>query len=222
MSLHSLKTAHFLYPLKNELQDIDGICRRSVVHRAVVSVYLIVEHCGSDVLCVTDHILTDNNNGKTCRAHILLCACINESKLAYVNGFGKNAGRHISNEGHINIWKLSPLCTVNSVVEADVEIIRIGSALALVYLGDIREGLILGRSHSLCIAVAGSLLESLVSPLTCDSEVSLAAACHKVEGDHSKLCGCTALEEKYLVVVGNGRNLSQKSLSLINDRLILL
>lgn len=148
-SLHSLKTALLLYPLKYQTKDIDGVCRRCVVHRTIVCVGLVVEHCRSDILCIADKILTDNNNGKTGRAHILLCACIDHSELAYVNRFGKNAGRHISYQRNAYIGDLSPLCTVNGVVEADVEIVSVCSALVLVDLGDIREGLILEEATAL-------------------------------------------------------------------------
>ena len=103
-----------------------------------------------------------------------------------------------------------------------MEIICIGAAFIRVNFRDIGKGLILGGSNSLGVAVACGFLESLVRPLTGDSEICLPRAVHQVKRDHGKLRRRTSLEEKNLVIIGNGHDLPQQAFRLVNDRLIFL
>ena len=74
-----------------------------------------------------------------------------------------------------------------------MEVIRILGKSGGVQLGDVGEGLILGRGYHVGLAVTGGLLVSLGGPLAGENEISLAGAGHQVQGNHGELGGSAAL-----------------------------
>ena len=192
---HFLKAAHgVLDPIEYEHADIDCIAWRCIKHRTIVRMGLIVKHGGSDVHCMADQVLADNDNRQTGRSHVLLSACIQYAELAHIDRFTQNAGGNIRYQRDLS--RLRQLCkfgTVDGVVHADVEIVRIFGKGRRIELRYIAEGLILRRSHNIRFTVAGRFFICLCSPLASNHKVGLAAFGHQIHGNHCKLGGCTTL-----------------------------
>ena len=150
-----------------------------------------------------EQILADDNDGKTCGCHVLLRARIDNAEAGNVDRLGEDAGGHIGNERDITgIGDVIPLCSVDGVVEADVDIVRVGTEVVSRQARDIGVVLILGGGDDLDVAVLCSLLGCLLGELTGNNVVSLAGAGEQVICYRGKLCGGSALEEEDLIVIG--------------------
>ena len=109
---------------------------------------------------------------------------------------------------------------VDCVVEADVNIVCVLAEHGLICLGNVGEGLVGRGSYRLGVAVALSLLKSLLCPLTGYDVISLVVLVHEVEGNHGELCGAAALKKENLVVIGDIHYFSEESLSVLDDLVI--
>ena len=72
----------FLYPFEHLSTDINAICRRCIVHRTIVCMYLVLQHgrCSGQNI-VTDQILADDRDHDTCRTNVLLNAAVDHRIL---------------------------------------------------------------------------------------------------------------------------------------------
>src|SRR5699024_9554075 len=77
---------------------------------------------------------------------------------------------------------------------------------------------ILGGCQFYSFTENSSLFPCLCSPLSSNNITGLAIF-HKVHWNHGKLCVCSALKEKYFIVIRNVHQCSQISLCFLNDRL---
>ena len=92
MFLHGFKVAEFFFnPLKYKACDIDRIARRSVEHRAVFGVDLVVKHGGGNITRVANKVFADNDDGNTRGGEVLLSARVKYAEFRYVDGFREDA-----------------------------------------------------------------------------------------------------------------------------------
>ena len=127
MSLHSLKTAHFLYPLEYLAADIDSIARRCVIKRICVSLSFPLEHCRCALEnVVSDKIFSDDSNNNAGRTNVLLNTAVNNAVLCYVNRLRQEAGRNVCNKCvTLCVRQCLVLCTIDSIVFADINIVSV-------------------------------------------------------------------------------------------------
>ena len=86
---------------------------------------LVVEHSRRNIHRTADQILADDNDGKAGRTHVFLRAGIEKTELRNVNRLGQSAGADVRDQRNAaGIRKLMVLCSVNCIVQADMEIVR--------------------------------------------------------------------------------------------------
>ena len=72
------------------------------------------------------HILFDNHQSDTRRAHIFLCSGVNHGELRHIYGLRENVRAHITNQRRVaTIRILLDLCAKNCIVASTMEIIDI-------------------------------------------------------------------------------------------------
>ena len=127
VSLHSLKTAHFLYPLEYLAADVDAIARRCIVKRVSVSLSFPLEHCRCSLEnIVSDKIFSDDSNNNAGRTNVFLNATVNNAVLCYVNRLRQEAGRNVCNKCvTLCVRQSLVLCTIDSIVFADINIVSV-------------------------------------------------------------------------------------------------
>ena len=220
--LHVLEAADVVFePFEHQFRHVDAVARRGVEHGVGIHVGLIVEHGRGDVAGVTHEILTDDDHGQTGGRHVLLRTGIQHTEAADVDRLGQDAGRHVRDQR--NIARLRQFMinrAVDGVVHADVEIVRIGGEGGRIQLRDVRERLVLGAGHLVCVTVTSGLFERLGRPLTGDDKIRFSAPVHQVERHHGELRGRTALQEQNFVVVRDVHDLAQQRLTFLDDRIV--
>ena len=222
--LHSLYAAHVFNPLGNQTEYIDAVRGRRVVHGILVSHGLPVQH--NRVLLeriVAEQILADDDNGNTGRAHVLLCAGVDDAVLGNINRLGQDVGGHIRYQLNAcrGLGIVLILGAVDGVVGADVEVVGIRTDIQLILRRNVVEVGLLGGECSVHVAELLCFLVSLGSEAAGQCVVSLAGL-QQVHRDRCKLGGSAALQEQNLVVIRNGEYAAQRSLGLLDDAVIYL
>jgi len=220
-SLDSLDAALLEDPLEDKTSDVDVVGSRGVVHAAVVSLGLVHHDSGAEGLRRDlEEVLADDHDGKTSRAVVLLAAGIYNTVLADVELLAQEVAGHISDkrDARRNFGRLGELDTLDGLVVAVVDISSIGAeGLPLALLSNTTLG---GVRDVVDSPVALGLLGSLLGPGAGDDVVSLLLVAKKVHGDGRELVSGSTLVEEDLVVLGDGKDLAEVSLSLLDDLLI--
>ena len=150
-------------------------------------------------------------------SNVLLYAAVDHAVLLYVDRLTQETGGYVSNQRlTLGVRQLFIFCTINGVVFADVNIVRIIINGQIGAVRDIGESLILRRGNLYSLAVLLCLLISLLCPLTSDNIVCHAVL-HQIHGNSCKLLRGTALEEQYLIVIGDTHEVTQILFSGLDD-----
>ena len=223
MLLHCLKAAHILNPLEYQAADIDTIARRCIIQRLCICLRLVLQHGGNKFRkVIADQILTDDHYNHTGRSNVLLYTEVNEAVIGYIYRLGQNVGRHICYQDlALGVGKLVESGSVDRIVMADIYIVCILRDGKIGAIRNVGEGLVLGRSYCICLAVLLCFLVCLLCPLTGDDVISHTVL-HQVHGNCCELLRCTALQEQYLVVVRDVHQIPKILLSFLDDVVIYL
>lgn len=182
---------------------------------------LVVQHHRRDRLCVADQIFPHDHNCDAGRAHVLLCAGVDDPKLRDIHGFGAEVGRHVGDQDGIFVGGRGVVLefdAVDRLVGADVEVSSVRRLLDLVEGGD--GGVFVGfsRPDQVGFRVFGGFFVGLVAPRSGDDVVDGGVGRGaEVEGDGGELGGGAALEEEDGVVVGDGEEAAEVGLGLLDD-----
>ena len=137
-----------------------------------------VQTCALPIWCVLhsrlfrNQIFPDNGDDHACRSNVLLYAAVDHAVLLYVDRLTQETGGYVSNQRlTLGVRQLFIFCTINGVVFADVNIVRIIINGQIGAVRDIGESLILRRGNLYSLAVLLCLLISLLCPLTSDNIV---------------------------------------------------
>ena len=122
---HCLYTAVLLDPTEILEHTVDGDNGRCVEHRTLLDVGAIVEHGGNLAGSLAKSVVLDDDEGDSCHREVLLGTAVDAVVLAHVNGTAHDVGRHVGNDGHVDIKILADFSTVDGVVGGDVQIIDI-------------------------------------------------------------------------------------------------
>ena len=110
------------------------------------------------------------------------------------------------------------LGSVDGVVFADIDIIRILVDGKAFQIRNIAVGLVLGGGDDVHLTIALRLFCGLFRPLSRDDIIRLALF-HEVHGHRRKLLAGTSLEKQHLVIVRYGQKLPKVRLRLVYDAL---
>ena len=105
---------------------------------------------------------------------------------------------------------------VDGIVLADVDIIRVFGNVQIGTVGDIGKSLVLGGSHLDRLAVFAGFLPGLLGPLA-RHDIGRFPVLHQIHGDSRELGPGPALQEQYLVVIGDLHQFTKISLRLLDD-----
>ena len=137
-----------------------------------------------------------------------------------VAGAGQEHGGLVGNQDvALGVGQLVPGNAVDSLVLADVDIVRIVGDVQIGAIGNVGVVLIGRGGNDLDFADLLGFGNGLLRPST-GLDVASNAVLHQVHGNHGELQGSAALDEEDLVVVRNVHQIAQVLLRLVDDLLI--
>ena len=107
---------------------------------------------------------------------------------------------------------------MNGLILTDVDVVGIFADGKIGAIGDVGVVAVFAGCNKVDLSVLLCLGVSLLGPVA-GYDIIRNAVLHKVHGEHSELEGCAALDEHYLVVIGDTHELTQVSFGLVNDLL---
>ena len=214
--IHCFQTAIVQQIAEHLAAAVDAPAVGGVVHRAVVGMGIITHVYGNLGIQVSaDQILTDDDDGHTGGADVLLNTTIDHAIIADIAGLGQEHGGLVGNQNlTLGVGQLLEGGAVNGFVFADVNIVCVFPDGKVAAIGQVGVVAILGTGDALNITVFLGFLESLIRPCAGDDVVSHAIL-HQIHGDHGKLQCCATLDEQNLIVVGDVHQLAQISFSVV-------
>ena len=218
--VHGLQPAVIQEVLEDLAAAVDGPAVGGVVEGVVVRVGLIA-HIGGDKFwkIVPQQILPDDDHRHARRAHVLLHAAPDEAVPAHVAGPGEE---HAGLVGHqhlpLGVGEAEIGGAVDSLVFADIDIVRVLRNVQIGAVRDIGEVLVGGGGHDFDLAVFLCLGDGLLGP-GAGFHIASDPVFHQVHGHHGELDRAAALDEKDLVVVGNAHELAEIRLRLVPNLL---
>ena len=110
---------------------------------------------------MTEEILSDYHDGKSGGSDVLLGACIDHAEFRDIDRLRENAGRHIGDKRDISgIGDIVKLRAVDGVVEADMDIVGIGTEILALCLRDIGIVPVLRGSDNADVSVLLAFFEN--------------------------------------------------------------
>lgn len=159
----------------------------------------------------------DDNDDHTCRSDVLLDAAVDDAVLRDIHRLRQEAGGNVRYQRlTLGVRQLLEFCTVNGVVLADINIVRILADRKVRAVRNVGKGLILGGSDLIRFSVFLRLLVRLLRPLA-GNDVIRHPVLHQVHRDHRKLLRSAVLQEQYLIVIRDVHQLAQILLRLPDD-----
>ena len=138
----------------------------------------------------------------------------------HVDGLGEKAGRYVRDQlMSLCIGELPELGPVDRVVLADIDVIGIFRNVQVGAVGNIAEGLVLGRRDADSVRILLRFLVSPLGPLT-RHDISRLAVLRKIHRNSGELLMGAALQEQDFVVVRDPHDLAQIRFRLFDDPVI--
>ena len=211
--VHLGEAADFLDPLEGFVHHEDVDHRGGVEHGDVLVLFggvgAVVDHGGEGVhvLAVGDlaeDVFTDDDEGDTGGADVLLSATVDEAVLLDVDGTGHDVGAHIGHEHDGAVHVVLDFGAVDGVVGGDVEVVGVGGDG--VALGDVGVGLVLAVGDDVDGAEEFGFLGGLFGP---DAGLEVGGfLVEEVGGDGHELGAGAATEEEDLVFGGDAEEVA--------------
>ena len=219
---HGLKTADALQILEDLTAYVDGPAVGGVVEGVVGGMSLIAHvggHPGGKLRGIADEILTHDDDYHARGADVLLNAAVDHAVIGYVAGLGEEHGALVGNKDlALGVGELLIGGAVDGLILADIDVIGVLADGQIGAIGDIAVVAVLAGCDKVDLAVLLRLGIGLLGPVAGDDVIGNAVL-HEVHGDHGELEGRAALDEHYLVVIGDVHEVAKILLGLVNDLL---
>ena len=193
-SFHGLKSACGLDMFEHFSRYVYSEARRSIIHRIIVGMYLIVEVARAFFSGISDQILSHYGYGDSRRAYVLLRSCPDDPELAHIYLLRQYVGGHIGYQRNISCLGNIVICrSVDGVIGSYVDIVRIASDVVSAELRHPCEGVLLGGGYHIYIAETAGLFIGFFSPRSRYSVIGFTAFSQEIQRDHRKLESSSAL-----------------------------
>ena len=219
---HRSDAAVLLQPLKHQAGHVDAIGRRGVVHRFVIGVSLVIHHGRQARIRMTHQVFTHDDQRQTSWADILLCACVDEAELRYIDLTRQDVGRHVRHQRHITrLGYPVELDAADGLVRRVVHVGRILVQLPCIESGNIGAVLVFVVGNHVHVGELLRFADGLLRPFTCVHVIGRSLTTQQVQRDHGELQMRAALQEQHLVVGGDTHQLAQIGFGLCMDTHVL-
>ena len=180
-------------------------------------VHHVDRRLGIEVLA--DQILADDGDDHTGGADVLLDTGIDHAVVRNIARLRQEHRGLVRDQGlALRVRQLLPRRAVDSLVLADIDIIRILFDRQIGAVGNVSIVAVLGGSGDIDLAVFLRLGNGLLGPCA-GFDIDRLAILHQIHRDHGKLQRCAALNEENLIVIGDPHQITQILLSLVDDGL---
>ena len=217
------QAALLLDPVQHQSHQVDAECRRRVVQRIIFGKCAVFQHRRQLGIGGGQERFLNDHQRDPGRAEVFLRAGVNHAEFADVDRPRQDVARHIGNQRHVTgFGKFTPLRAKNRVVRGQVHVggvrlqpqVRQGRNAA--EFSGFRAGRFVGLAQLL------RFIQRFLGPGAGRHIGGLLARRQEVQRNHRKLEAGAALQEQYVIVLGDRHQFAQQGDGLVVHRLILL
>ena len=216
------QAALLFHPLQHQPHQVDAERRRRVIQGVFLGERAVFEHGRQLGIGGGQERFLNDDQRHSRRTEIFLGAGIDHAELADVDRARQDVARHVGNERHVTcIGKFTPLRAKNRIVGSKV---HVGGIRFNLYFAEGRNAAVLaGFRAGRFVGFAQFLrfFQCFFRPDACHHIGGLFAGRQKVQRNHRELKTGAALQEQYIIVLGNRHQFAQQRDGLIVHRFVL-